>query len=173
MTAMFPSHYMGTFGTKLLFILCSVSYINCCLSNNNNKIVSGDLKTDYNWKFIASFPFKSDHGRFMYDVRYDASYAVQKIGLYYDTESQWPRVFGDTADLKTCREKESVLKTENNQFINLTTKIYQSNCFKELDSASQKEYIRCNGTRNFNTARERWWHFTVSNCDSNKGLQLQ
>ena len=171
---MFLSHYLGTFTTKLLVILCSVSYINCCLSNNNNKIVSGNLKTDeYNWKFITSFPFKSDVGRFTYNVRYDASYAVQNIGLYYDTESQWPRVYGDTADLITCREKESVLRPENNQFINLTTKVYQSNCFKEMDTTSQKEYIRCNGTRNFNTARERIWHFTVSNCNSTKGLQLQ
>lgn len=157
---MFPSHYiMGTFGTTLLTILCLTSYINCCRSNSNNKIVSGDLKTDV--------------GRFTYNVRYDASYAVQNIGLYYDTESQWPRVYGDMADMITCREKESVLKPENNQFINLTTKVYQSNCFKEIDTTSQKEYIRCNGTRNFNTARERIWHFTVSNCNSTKGLQLQ
>ena len=171
---MFPSHYMGTYGTTLLTILCLTSYINCCRSNSNNKIVPGDLKTDeYNWKFITSFPFKSDVGRFNYNVRYDASYAVQKIGLYYDTESQWPRVYGDMADMITCREKESVLKPENNQFINLTTKVYHSNCFKEIDSTSQKEYIRCNGTRNFNTARERIWHFTVSNCNSTKGLQLQ
>ena len=154
-------------------ILCSVSYINCCLSNNNNKIVSGNLKTDKNWKFITSFPFKSDISQFSYNVRYDASYAVQKIGLYYDTESQWARVYGDTADMITCREKESVLRPENNQFINLTTKVYHSNCFKEMDSTSQKEYIRCNGTRNFNTAKERWCYFTVSNCNSTKGLQLQ
>ena len=169
MTAMFPSHYMGTFGTKLLLILCSVSYINCCLSNNNNKIVSGDLKTDDNWKFITSFPFKSEHSQFMWDVRYDASYPVQKIGLYYDYETIWPRVIGDTAGFKTCREKESVL----NQFINLTHKTYQSNCFQEWDSTSQKEYIRCNGKRGFLGTGERCWHITVSNCDFIKGLQLQ
>ena len=70
--------------------------------------MSGNLKTDKNWKFIASFPFKSNISQFAYNVRYDASYAVQKIGLYYDTESQWPRVYGDTADMITCREKESI-----------------------------------------------------------------
>ena len=35
-----------------------------------------------------------------------------------------------------------MLKPENNQFINLTTKVYQSNCFQELDSISQQEFIR-------------------------------
>ena len=49
-----------------------------------------NLKTDKNWKFITSFPIKSDISQFSYNVRYDASYAVQKIGLYYDTESQGP-----------------------------------------------------------------------------------
>lgn len=32
--------------------------------------------------------------------------------------------------------------------------------------------IRCKGTRNFNTARERWWFVAVSNCLSSKGLQM-
>ena len=51
--AMFLSHYLCTFTTKLLLILllCSVSYTNCCLTDN--KIVSGDISSDENLKFIT------------------------------------------------------------------------------------------------------------------------
>lgn len=33
--------------------------------------------------------------------------------------------------------------------------------------------IKCEGTRNFNTARDRWWFVAISNCNSSKGLQLK
>ena len=81
------------------WILCSIFYI----KSVNAKIVYGHLLTGENWKFLARFCFLSDHGKFTYDIRYDASYGVQNIDLYYDTESQWSRVYGDSADLTTCR----------------------------------------------------------------------
>jgi hypothetical protein len=35
-------------------------------------------------------------------------------------------------------------------------------------------YIKCHGTRNFNTARDRWWYVAVSNCNSKKlGLKME
>lgn len=74
------------------------------------KLVRGHLLSGENWKFLARFCFLSMHGKFEYDVMYDASYGVQNIDLYYDTASQWARVYGDHSDLVTCREKESVLK---------------------------------------------------------------
>ena len=79
----------------------------------NGKIVQGHLLTGDNWKFLARFCFLSMHGKFEYDVMYDASYGVQNIDLYYDTASQWARVYGDRSDLRSCRQKESVLKVSN------------------------------------------------------------
>ena len=77
------------------------------------KLVRGELLTDANWKFLTRFCFKSgpkQPGKFEYDVMYDSSYGVLNLDLYYDTQSQWPRVYGDRADLTSCRQKESVLK---------------------------------------------------------------
>ena len=74
------------------------------------KVVRGHLLTGENWKFLARFCFLSMHGKFEYDIIYDASYGEQNIDLYYDTKNQWSRVYGDSADLTTCSEKESVLK---------------------------------------------------------------
>ena len=34
------------------------------------------------------------------------------------------------------------------------------------------KYIHCKGSRNFNTARDRWWFVAVSNCNSTKGMQI-
>ena len=105
--------FLGQFGPRIMglivglgnrplvsfWILCSVFYI----KSVNAKTVYGHLLTGENWKFLSRFCFLSNHGKFTYDVRYEASYGVQNIDLYYDTESQWSRVYGDSADLTTCR----------------------------------------------------------------------
>ncbi len=139
-----------------------------------SKIVQGSLRTGDNWAFLSRFCFMSMHGRFEYDVVYEARYAVQNIDLYYDTPHQWARVYGKRADLNSCREKESVLQIENNQFINLTSEMMVSGCHRvDYNITGAASVIRCNGTRNFNTARDRWWYVALSNCNSNKGLQLR
>ena len=74
------------------------------------KIIQGTLWTHENWRFLARFCFRNDHGSFEYDVRYDESYAVQNIDLYYDTPEQWTRAYGRKADLTNCMQKESVLQ---------------------------------------------------------------
>lgn len=40
-------------------------------------------------------------------------YATQNLDLYYDTHTQWDRVYGDDVNLTSCREKESVLQVNN------------------------------------------------------------
>ena len=59
---------------------------------------------------MTRFCFMSKYGNFEYDVEYDSSYGVQNLNLYYDTNEQWYRVYGDRADMKTCQQKESVLQ---------------------------------------------------------------
>ena len=80
------------------------------------KLVRGHIVSGENWKFLARFCFLSMHGKFEYDIIYDASYGEQNIDLYYDTKNQWSRVYGDDADLTTCREKESVLKVSSSSY---------------------------------------------------------
>ena len=60
----------------------------------------------------------------------------------------------------------------NNQFINLTEKVVVSGCQRINETLSGVPKIQCRGTRNFNTARDRWWFVAVSNCQSAKGIQL-
>ena len=57
------------------------------------------MSTHENWKFVNRFCFKNNHGTFEYDVRYEETYAVQKIDMYWD--DQWPRVYGKNSDLTT------------------------------------------------------------------------
>ena len=95
-------------------------------------------------------------------------YATQNFDLYYDTKTQWPLVYGDESNLTSCREKESVLQVENNQFINLTHEAVYSGCKRHFVPYDNSTVIRCRGSRNFKTARERWWFIAVSNCQSSK-----
>ena len=86
------------------------------------KVERGYLLTGENWKYLSRFCFLSQHGKFEYDVQYDASYGVLNLDLYYDTVSQWARVYGNRADLTNCRQKESVLKVSASQML-LSSKI--------------------------------------------------
>ena len=38
------------------------------------------------------------------------NFATTNLDLYYDTPTQWARVYGDTANLPSCRDRESVLQ---------------------------------------------------------------
>ena len=96
---------------------------------------------------------------------------MQNLDLYYDTDSQWPVVYGEESNLTNCREKESVLQVENNQFINLTSEVVYSGCQRHRVPRDNTTYFRCRGSRNFKTARERWWFIAVSNCNSAKECQ--
>jgi hypothetical protein len=94
---------------KLHFVTILV-LVRICQEQTSAKLVQGHLIAGENWRFLARFCFLSLHGRFEYDIRYDASYGVQNIDLYYDTASQWARVYGKRADLTSCQQKESVLQ---------------------------------------------------------------
>ena len=72
-------------------------------------VVQGTLWTHKNWMVVAEFCFANDGGKFGYDVRYDETYAVQNIALYYDT--QWEKSYEMlSSNLTTCMQKESVLQ---------------------------------------------------------------
>ncbi|CAD5117960.1 DgyrCDS6699 [Dimorphilus gyrociliatus] len=102
--------------------------------------------------------------------------AHQRVLLYFD--DQWPNVYGKKTSSKvpkaydvSCPEKESVLKPENNQVINLTTRYAWSGCRIEKDNGV--DIYNCSGSRSFKSARERWWFIAVSNCNSKYGLFLE
>ncbi|KRT78242.1 hypothetical protein AMK59_8713, partial [Oryctes borbonicus] len=70
-----------------------------------------------NWAFLARFCFLSGDGQFEYYIEYNEEQGHPNLLLYYDTIDQWPFVYKTS---KSCVEKESVLKVEQNQVINLT-----------------------------------------------------
>ncbi|XP_038668984.1 transmembrane protein 145-like [Scyliorhinus canicula] len=79
----------------------------------------------------------------------------------------------DTYRSKTssdCYEKESVLRPDNNQVINLTTRYTWSGC--EVVEEGQSRYLSCLGGRSFRSVRERWWYIALSKCGGS-GLELE
>ncbi|XP_064237334.1 transmembrane protein 145 isoform X1 [Aotus nancymaae] len=132
------------------------------------KYVRGNLSSKEDWVFLTRFCFLSDYGRLDFRFRYPEAKCCQNILLYFDDPSQWPAVYksGD----KDCLAKESVIRPENNQVINLTTQYAWSGC--QVVSEEGTRYLSCSSGRSFRSVRERWWYIALSKCGGD-GLQLE
>uniref|UniRef100_A0A8B9H1L2 Transmembrane protein 145 n=1 Tax=Astyanax mexicanus TaxID=7994 RepID=A0A8B9H1L2_ASTMX len=97
--------------------------------------------------------------RLDFKFRYPKSRCCQNILLYFDESSQWPAVYKRPE--KDCYQKEAVLRPENNQVINLTTRYTWSGCVVEGEG---DEILSCVGGRSFRSVRERWWYIALSKC---------
>ncbi|XP_026140721.1 transmembrane protein 145 isoform X2 [Carassius auratus] len=112
------------------------------------------------WVFLTRFCFLTDFGRLNFKFRYPKSRCCQNILLYFDESSQWPAVYKRPD--KDCYQKESVLRPENNQVINLTTRYTWSGCM--VEGEGNEEMLSCVGGRSFRSVRERWWYIALSKC---------
>ncbi|KAM6298476.1 transmembrane protein 145 [Podargus strigoides] len=132
------------------------------------KYVRGRISTKEDWVFLTRFCFLSDYGRLDFHFRYPEAKCCQNILLYFDDPSQWPAVYrrGD----KDCLAKESVIRPENNQVINLTTQYAWSGCQVLLEDSVR--YLSCASGRSFRSVRERWWYVALSKCGG-EGLELE
>ncbi|XP_053066363.1 transmembrane protein 145 isoform X1 [Acinonyx jubatus] len=132
------------------------------------KYVRGNLSSKEDWVFLTRFCFLSDYGRLDFRFRYPEAKCCQNILLYFDDPSQWPAVY--KAGDKDCLAKESVIRPENNQVINLTTQYAWSGC--QVVSEDGTRYLSCSSGRSFRSVRERWWYIALSKCGGD-GLQLE
>ncbi|MBZ3875850.1 Transmembrane protein 145 [Sciurus carolinensis] len=106
------------------------------------KYVRGNLSSKEDWVFLTRFCFLSDYGRLDFRFRYP----------------------------EDCLAKESVIRPENNQVINLTTQYAWSGC--QVVSEEGTRYLSCSSGRSFRSVRERWWYIALSKCGGD-GLQLE
>ncbi|XP_010621679.1 transmembrane protein 145 [Fukomys damarensis] len=127
-----------------------------------------DRRRAEDWVFLTRFCFLSDYGRLDFRFRYPEAKCCQNILLYFDDPSQWPAVY--KAGEKDCLAKESVIRPENNQVINLTTQYAWSGC--QVVSEEGTRYLSCSSGRSFRSVRERWWYIALSKCGGD-GLQLE
>ncbi|XP_073426819.1 transmembrane protein 145 [Dendrobates tinctorius] len=132
------------------------------------KYVRGNLSTKEDWVFLTRFCFLSDFGRLEFRFKYPEAKCCQNILLYFDDPSQWPAVY--KKGNKDCLMKESVIRPENNQVINLTTQYVWSGC--QVIKEAGQSYLSCNSGRSFRSVRERWWYIALSKCGGD-GLQLE
>ncbi|CAH2318809.1 transmembrane 145 isoform X2 [Pelobates cultripes] len=132
------------------------------------KYVRGNLSTKEDWVFLTRFCFLSDYGRLEFRFKYPEAKCCENILLYFDDPSQWPAVYKKGS--KDCFMKESVIRPENNQVINLTTQYVWSGC-QEIKEG-ETSYLSCNSGRSFRSVRERWWYIALSKCGGD-GLQLE
>ncbi|XP_071276965.1 transmembrane protein 145 isoform X2 [Agelaius tricolor] len=132
------------------------------------KYVRGRISTKEDWVFLTRFCFLSDFGRLDFHFRYPEARCCQNILLYFDDPSQWPAVYRRGG--KDCLAKESVIRPENNQVINLTTQYAWSGC-QVLPGVSGR-VLSCSSGRSFRSVRERWWYVALSKCGGG-GLELE
>ncbi|XP_038623613.1 transmembrane protein 145 [Tachyglossus aculeatus] len=132
------------------------------------KYVRGNISSKEDWVFLTRFCFLSDYGRLDFRFRYPEAKCCENILLYFDDPSQWPAVY--KAGDKDCEAKESVIRPENNQVINLTTQYAWSGC--QVVPEGGTRYLSCSSGRSFRSVRERWWYIALSKCGGD-GLQLE
>uniref|UniRef100_A0A8C1AGD7 Transmembrane protein 145 n=1 Tax=Cyprinus carpio carpio TaxID=630221 RepID=A0A8C1AGD7_CYPCA len=116
-----------------------------CVGSVLGKYVRGIVNTKEDWVFLTRFCFLTDFGRLNFKFRYPKSRCCQNILLYFDESSQWPAVYKRPD--KDCYQKESVLRPENNQVINLTTRYTWSGCM--VEGEGNEEMLNCVGGRSF------------------------
>uniref|UniRef100_A0A3B3TXA5 Transmembrane protein 145 n=1 Tax=Poecilia latipinna TaxID=48699 RepID=A0A3B3TXA5_9TELE len=153
-------------GERLLWLAVLSTVL--CVDSVFGKYVKGIVNTKEDWVFLTRFCFLTEFGRLDFKFRYPKSRCCQNILLYFDDSSQWPAVYKKPE--KNCYEKEAVLRPENNQVINLTTRYTWSGCAVEDDT--NEEVLSCVGGRSFRSVRERWWYIALSKCGGD-GLQLE
>ncbi|XP_053124654.1 transmembrane protein 145 isoform X2 [Hemicordylus capensis] len=132
------------------------------------KYVKGNISTKEDWVFLTRFCFLSDYGHLDFRFRYPEAKCCENILLYFDDPSQWPAVY--KKGNKDCLMKESVIRPENNQVINLTTQYAWSGC--QLLTENSVRYLSCSSGRSFRSVRERWWYVALSKCGGD-GLELE
>ncbi|KAG7276216.1 hypothetical protein CRUP_004807 [Coryphaenoides rupestris] len=110
-----------------------------CVESVLGKHVKGVVNTKEDWVFLTRFCFLTAYGRLDFRFRYSKSRCCQNILLYFDDSSQWPAVYKRPE--KNCYQKEAVLRPENNQVINLTTRYTWSGCVVEEDG--DEEVLSC------------------------------
>ncbi|KAM9114730.1 transmembrane protein 145 [Pangshura tecta] len=132
------------------------------------KYVTGNISTKEDWVFLTRFCFLSDYGRLDFRFRYPEAKCCENILLYFDDPSQWPAVYKQGN--KDCLMKESVIRPENNQVINLTTQYAWSGC--QVLTQDSVRYLSCASGRSFRSVRERWWYVALSKCGGD-GLELE
>nr|XP_033770248.1 transmembrane protein 145 isoform X2 [Geotrypetes seraphini] len=148
----------------LLVLFGFLQFLLPCLG----KYVRGNISTKEDWIFLTRFCFLSDYGRLDFRFKYPETKCCQNILLYFDDPSQWPAVYKKGS--KDCLMKESVIRPENNQVINLTTQYAWSGC--QVISEGDVRYLTCSSGRSFRSVRERWWYIALSKCGGD-GLELE
>ncbi|XP_059824187.1 transmembrane protein 145 isoform X1 [Hypanus sabinus] len=151
-------------GRSALFLLLAAAV---GPSGAGAKYVRGKINTTEDWVFLTRFCFLSNHGRLQFHFKYPEANCCQNVLLYFDDATQWPAIY--QKQNLDCYEKESVLRPDNNQVINLTTHYIWSGC--EVVEEEQTRFLSCLGGRSFRSVRERWWYIALSKCGSS-GLQL-
>uniref|UniRef100_A0A8C7CNF5 Transmembrane protein 145 n=1 Tax=Oncorhynchus kisutch TaxID=8019 RepID=A0A8C7CNF5_ONCKI len=163
-------------GKGQVFLLSSPSHLHLPLSSPHSlpyapvSLLAPSLvpHSKQDWLFLTRFCFLTDFGRLDFRFRYQKSRCCQNILLYFDDSSQWPAVYKKPD--KDCYQKEAVLRPENNQVINLTTRYTWSGCV--VEGEGDEEVLSCVGGRSFRSVRERWWYIALSKCGG-EGLQLE
>ncbi|XP_015587372.1 transmembrane protein 145 isoform X2 [Cephus cinctus] len=133
------------------------------------KILQGHLLTSENWAFLTRFCFLSEEGKFHYNFLVGGKESNVNLLLYYDTAQQWPSVYPSE---KTCYEKQSILSRKYGQIVTLSSRsdlAISSGCSRVNDNTSD---LYCTSSREFRSARPRWWFIVLADCSSQNGLNV-
>ncbi|XP_077867004.1 transmembrane protein 145-like, partial [Saccoglossus kowalevskii] len=124
-----------------------------------------------NFKFIDRFCFQPNEvGQMTFEFKYEADECCYTLLMFNDEPFQWPFVRKHGASM-TCGELKELIPGSYNAKMTLTDPF--NGCTRTNNHTDGIEYMKCKGTRNFVTVRERWWYIVMSHCYYDTGLHIE
>ncbi|CAJ0609473.1 unnamed protein product [Cylicocyclus nassatus] len=127
----------------------------------------GVISTKEDFSYLDRFCFQSSTGHLEYTLTYPNSYASPSLLLYYDTSDQWLKAY---KELSKCEDRREVLtnRSLDQAIIRLdpydeSVNLVGAKC-RLMKDVFDMEWVRCKGTRTFQSMRSRWWFLALAAC---------
>ncbi|EYC18198.1 hypothetical protein Y032_0028g1726 [Ancylostoma ceylanicum] len=133
-----------------------------------SKRTFGIISTHEDFSYLDRFCFQSATGHLEYSLTYPSSFAAPSLLLYYDTSDQWLRAY---KELRKCEDRREVLtnRSLDPAIIRLdpydrSLNLLGARC-RLMTDVFDREWVRCKGTRTFQSMRSRWWFLALAACE--------
>ncbi|VDO66133.1 unnamed protein product [Heligmosomoides polygyrus] len=122
------------------------------------------------FSYLDRFCFQAATGHLEYTLTYP-NFVVPSLLLYYDTRDQWLKAYKDL----NVRANVSMSHYLMNSIIRLDPydpllHAFGARC-RLVSDVFGRDWVKCKGSRTFQSMRSRWWFLALSACDDDEDFE--